>query len=100
VHEEGSKENPHHIPVEGEFVQLLELVKACYTSKRARDYVLELSNLVKGLHELYTRNVQQRVKLHCLFRAVPIRSDILPRPNIESCFDYVSIDKPVVNSVW
>lgn len=51
------RRNPH-IPVEGESVQLLELVKACYTSKCARDYVLELSDLVKGLSEPYTRNVQ------------------------------------------
>lgn len=62
VHEEGGKEKSLPHSCRGESVQLLELVKACYTSKcaRARDYVLELSNLVKGLRS-YTRGMYSSV---------------------------------------
>lgn len=73
VHEEGGKEKSLPHSCRGESVQLLELVKACYTSKCARARLcIRIIQSRQRTAELYTRNVQQRVKLHCLFRVLSL----------------------------
>lgn len=62
VHEEGGKErNPCHILVgENPYSCWSWSKHAIQASARARDYVLELSNLVKGLRS-YTRGMYSSV---------------------------------------